>query len=267
MVLPITLGILVALFAIQRRGTARVGGLFGPIMVLWFGTLAALGVREHRRRAAKCSSRCRRATPSRCSPRIRRRAGDLGRRISGADGRRSAVRRHGALRQAARADRVARAGLARAAAELLRSGRVAADGRRARSRIRFSRSRPPAWLPALVFLATAADDHRFAGHDFGRLLRNAPGRAARPAAARRNPANVGRRARADLRARGQRDHVSRRRRLRAGVRLVERAVGRVRRIGHRRDDHHHRARRRRRAHAMGVAAAARRGSFSACSSA
>jgi KUP system potassium uptake protein len=42
-VLPITLGILVALFALQRRGTARVGGLFGPIMVLWFGTLAALG--------------------------------------------------------------------------------------------------------------------------------------------------------------------------------------------------------------------------------
>jgi KUP system potassium uptake protein len=45
-VLPITLGILVALFAIQSRGTARVGRMFGPIMVLWFGTLAAVGVRE-----------------------------------------------------------------------------------------------------------------------------------------------------------------------------------------------------------------------------
>ena len=43
-VLPITLGILAALFAMQRRGTARVGGLFGPIMVLWFGTLATLGI-------------------------------------------------------------------------------------------------------------------------------------------------------------------------------------------------------------------------------
>jgi KUP system potassium uptake protein len=42
-VVPITLGIIVALFALQRRGTARVGGLFGPIMVLWFGTLALLG--------------------------------------------------------------------------------------------------------------------------------------------------------------------------------------------------------------------------------
>jgi KUP system potassium uptake protein len=43
-VLPITVAIIAALFAIQRRGTARVGGLFGPIMVLWFGTLAALGI-------------------------------------------------------------------------------------------------------------------------------------------------------------------------------------------------------------------------------
>jgi KUP system potassium uptake protein len=43
-VLPITLGIIVALFALQRRGTARVGRLFGPIMVLWFGTLATLGI-------------------------------------------------------------------------------------------------------------------------------------------------------------------------------------------------------------------------------
>jgi KUP system potassium uptake protein len=43
-VLPITLGIIVALFALQRYGTARVGSLFGPIMALWFGTLSALGI-------------------------------------------------------------------------------------------------------------------------------------------------------------------------------------------------------------------------------
>jgi KUP system potassium uptake protein len=46
MVLPITLGILVALFALQRRGTARVGTLFGPIMILWFGTLSATGIAQ-----------------------------------------------------------------------------------------------------------------------------------------------------------------------------------------------------------------------------
>jgi KUP system potassium uptake protein len=44
MVLPVTLTIILALFVLQRRGTARVGGLFGPIMVVWFVTLGALGI-------------------------------------------------------------------------------------------------------------------------------------------------------------------------------------------------------------------------------
>jgi KUP system potassium uptake protein len=43
-VLPITIGILVALFAVQRFGTAGVGRVFGPVMLLWFVTLALLGV-------------------------------------------------------------------------------------------------------------------------------------------------------------------------------------------------------------------------------
>jgi KUP system potassium uptake protein len=43
-VLPISLIILVGLFAVQRHGTAAVGVLFGPIMVLWFLTLGTLGV-------------------------------------------------------------------------------------------------------------------------------------------------------------------------------------------------------------------------------
>jgi KUP system potassium uptake protein len=43
-VIPITIVILVMLFWIQRRGTAVVGKWFGPIMVLWFATLAVLGV-------------------------------------------------------------------------------------------------------------------------------------------------------------------------------------------------------------------------------
>src|SRR5262249_11714160 len=41
---PISLALLVALFVVQRRGTAVVGSLFGPIMLLWFGVLATLGV-------------------------------------------------------------------------------------------------------------------------------------------------------------------------------------------------------------------------------
>ena len=43
-VLPISLIILVGLFAVQRHGTAAVGTFFGPIMVLWFLTLGILGV-------------------------------------------------------------------------------------------------------------------------------------------------------------------------------------------------------------------------------
>lgn len=43
-VLPIAIVILVALFAIQSRGTAKVGALFGPVMAVYFLVLAALGL-------------------------------------------------------------------------------------------------------------------------------------------------------------------------------------------------------------------------------
>ena len=44
-VVPITVTILVGLFLIQSRGTGTVGALFGPIMIVWFLTIALLGVR------------------------------------------------------------------------------------------------------------------------------------------------------------------------------------------------------------------------------
>ncbi len=43
-IVPATVVILVALFAVQKKGTAGVGAVFGPVMLLWFITLAALGV-------------------------------------------------------------------------------------------------------------------------------------------------------------------------------------------------------------------------------
>ena len=43
-VLPITLGILFALFWVQSRGTERVSAYFGPITLVWFIVLAALGL-------------------------------------------------------------------------------------------------------------------------------------------------------------------------------------------------------------------------------
>ncbi len=44
LVLPMTCAVLAGLFAIQQRGTGRVGNLFGPVMLVWFATLGALGV-------------------------------------------------------------------------------------------------------------------------------------------------------------------------------------------------------------------------------
>ncbi|MBN9555738.1 MAG: KUP/HAK/KT family potassium transporter, partial [Alphaproteobacteria bacterium] len=43
LVVPLTLAILITLFAFQSRGTAKIGRLFGPVMLLWFLVLAVLG--------------------------------------------------------------------------------------------------------------------------------------------------------------------------------------------------------------------------------
>ena len=49
-VVPLSIAILIGLFAMQSRGTAKVGAFFGPIILVWFATLAAIGmvhVAEH----------------------------------------------------------------------------------------------------------------------------------------------------------------------------------------------------------------------------
>ncbi len=49
-VVPVSLGVLLALFALQSRGTERVGRLFGPVMIVWFatiGVLGAIGIARH----------------------------------------------------------------------------------------------------------------------------------------------------------------------------------------------------------------------------
>ena len=43
-ILPVTILVLIMLFYFQKHGTAKVGKLFGPIVVVWFAALAALGV-------------------------------------------------------------------------------------------------------------------------------------------------------------------------------------------------------------------------------
>ena len=44
LVVPLTAVIIVLLFAVQRRGTATVGRLFGPVMIAWFAAIGACGV-------------------------------------------------------------------------------------------------------------------------------------------------------------------------------------------------------------------------------
>jgi KUP system potassium uptake protein len=46
LVVPISLGILIALFAVQRYGTGAVGWLFGPVILIWFAAIGILGGRE-----------------------------------------------------------------------------------------------------------------------------------------------------------------------------------------------------------------------------
>lgn len=45
-VIPLTIGILLGLFVLQYRGTAGIGVLFGPVMLVWFSTLAVLGLAQ-----------------------------------------------------------------------------------------------------------------------------------------------------------------------------------------------------------------------------
>ncbi len=67
-VLPIVAVILIGLFAIQHRGTEVVGRFFGPVMVVWFATLSALGLRRDRHRTLDHSWRSTRPTRLPSSP-------------------------------------------------------------------------------------------------------------------------------------------------------------------------------------------------------
>jgi KUP system potassium uptake protein len=51
-VLPSALAVLIALFVLQRHGTGRVGGFFGPIIIVWFSTIGLLGLVEITRNPA-----------------------------------------------------------------------------------------------------------------------------------------------------------------------------------------------------------------------
>ncbi len=190
-VVPIAVGILIALFAIQRHGTGVVGTLFGPVCALWFVALGAVGrlaTSPRRRRSSRRSTRC-----TRCSfvdghgYRVVRRA-----RLGAArrDRRRGAVRRHGPFRQAPDPHRLVRPRAPGAGAQLLRPGRAAdrRPGRRSRTR-----SISPSRLGALSDgrARDGGDGDRLAGDDLRRLLDDQAGDPARLPAAHDDPAHLG----------------------------------------------------------------------------
>jgi KUP system potassium uptake protein len=45
-IVPVTIVVLIILFLLQRAGTARVGAMFGPVMLVWFALIAILGVMQ-----------------------------------------------------------------------------------------------------------------------------------------------------------------------------------------------------------------------------
>ena len=90
-VVPLTIFILVVLFSVQSSGTARVASAFGPVMVVWFATLAVMGLvhitrRSHRDGGDQSLVR----DPVHAFPRHHR-AGDDGPGVSGRDRRRGAL--------------------------------------------------------------------------------------------------------------------------------------------------------------------------------
>ena len=74
-VVPITLALLTALFAIQFKGATKIGVVFGPLLVVWFVVIAALGARRDRARAGdprRLQSRCSASRSSSAPGRARR---------------------------------------------------------------------------------------------------------------------------------------------------------------------------------------------------
>ena len=92
-----------ALFVVQRRGTAAIGRVFGPIMVVWFAVLGVLGRRARSSSIPRCCGPSTRSTSSSSSSPTRWKAFlALGLDLPRRHRRRGAVRRHGPLRPAAR---------------------------------------------------------------------------------------------------------------------------------------------------------------------
>ena len=183
-VIPIAIGILVGLFAIQSRGTARVGLMFGPVMIFYFVTLAVLGVMHIMNYPAVITAMFNPMNAVHFFTADFMRAfvaHGLGR--PGGHRRRGALCRHGAFRAQADPHFVDLFRPAGAAAQLYGAGgddpvgRPGDGARQGQGPVLLSRSRHAA--AAAGAARHRRDDHRQPGGDLGRLLGHPAGDPAR----------------------------------------------------------------------------------------
>ena len=157
-VVPITLGLLVALFAIQFKGASGVGSVFGPVVLVWFVAIAALGGGRDRGRARRSSPPSIRPAASRFSGpcAFRRGAPDPRRRDAGRRRRRGDVCRRRPFRRAADPALLVRNRLSGAPPQLSRARRLSFSGDPVADGKLFFALAPHWLLMPMVALATAA---------------------------------------------------------------------------------------------------------------
>ena len=166
LVVPITAAIIVFLFMAQRFGTAAVGRMFGPIMIVWFTTIGVLGIRGilMKPEVLKALSPTYAfdfltSTPRPASSRSRRSSRD--------HRRRGALRRHGPFRAAGDHPRLAAAGLPRARAQLPGTGRPASRQPGRFDQLAVLPARPGLGPMADGLPGDGCDRDRLAGGDLG----------------------------------------------------------------------------------------------------
>ncbi len=236
-VVPIALVLLIGLFLVQSRGTAVVGGLFGPVMVVWFTVLAALGIWSilHQPHVLLALNPYYGVSVLVENPmRGFLMLGSVFLAVTGTEALYADMGHFGrpALR---RAWLVAR--LSGADAELSRAGRPAARQPGGdRKSVLSARARMGS-LPACR-TGVARDDHRLAGGDLRRFLLYPPGDPARLSAAARSAPHVGDRDRPGLCAADQLHPADRDHHRRGGLPVLRQSRRGLRHRGQRRHDDH-----------------------------
>ena len=181
-IVPITAVIIVALFSVQRHGTAAVGRFFGPVMIVWFVAIGACGVHgivDNPEILKALSPDLRRDVPGGPLPHrvlLPRRDRAVRHR------RRGTVRRHGALRPQGHHLRLARPRAARVHAELLRSG-CAGACRRVEGERAVLPAHPGVGADSDGAAGDGGDGHRVAGGDHRGVLGGVAGGSTRLSAA------------------------------------------------------------------------------------